>query len=162
MMQDKRNVILLSAVVAFLILLTMGGIWGTIALGNRSAEKAQRASVNQYGVHQLSGPIKPGGPTWGSGDRADLDTVYNGWGANGPIDDPNTSRAVIIGVKNKSKFAWHNVEAQVNVFDGSGALLKTEPCPFGDLGPGETKQLTFGPIEKNVAMFRLTGYRGNR
>lgn len=161
-MQDKRNVILLSGIVAFVILLTIGGVWGTIALTNRSSEAKQRASVNQYGVHQLSGPIKPGGPTWGSGNRADLDTTYNGWGANGPIEDPNTSRAVIIGVKNKSKSIWHNVEAQVALFDSSGTLLKTEPCPFSDLSPGETKQLTFGPLEKNVAVFRLIGYTGNR
>ncbi|MBC8135691.1 MAG: hypothetical protein H8F28_07395 [Fibrella sp.] len=162
MMQDKRNVVLLSVVVALLILFTVGGIWGTMALTRRSSEAKQRASVNQYGVHQLSGPVKPGGPTWGSGDRADLETVYNGWGSNGPIDDPNTSRAVIIGVRNKSEVTWHNVEAQVAVFDSSGSLLKTEPCPFGDLRSGETKQLTFGPVEKNVGMFRLTGYKGNR
>lgn len=153
----KRNLIIAGCSLLFLCTVGYGG-W---CLWNRILDNQQRMTLTSYGMPLMAGPINKNGPTFGPGSRADLDTDYRNWAYNGPVNDPNTKHAIMIGVRNKSKRVWHGVEAKVALFDKQGTFIREEPCKFGDLQENSSCRLTFGPIEPEVGMFRVLGYKGH-
>jgi hypothetical protein len=154
--RNKLIIFIGAGALVFLLLLFLGVrmlVYGFSVL-------RERVTTNNYGVRLVAGPLSPGGPTFGPGDHADLDTLENGWEWYGDRDDPKTKRTIFISVRNKSKRTWHDVEAQVAVCDAQGNYLRTEPCPFGSLAPGVVEKRSFGPVGPEVGMFRLLGYKG--
>ncbi len=159
----KRALLIAGIALICLSLAVFLAILAVRAFLRRQAIAQERQTRNVYGEPLLSGPLVDGGPTFGPGPYADLETTDHGWQwpAGADQKDPKTPHYVFIAVHNKSDQAWNGVEAELAVYDRREHYLRQEPCSFGSLAAGETRQQSFGPTEPQDYDYQIVGYKGH-
>ena len=110
----------------------------------RRAIAQERQTISPYGESLLSGPLVADGPTFGPGLHVDLETPHY----------------VFIAVHNKSDQAWNDVVAELAVYDRREHYLRQEPCKFGSLAAGETRQQSFSPTDPQDYDYHIVEYQG--
>ena len=133
----------------------------------RLGAEQDKTRLNEYGLPLLIDARKPGGPTWGKSQWADLDIIGGTdmffFGPDGHPEDPRTRAYILMHVKNKSEDTWNDVAVDIAMYDDKGAYLRTETYKIGTIVPGQTRRKTCGPQKRGEqGMYSVLGFSGKK